>query len=85
MVKMNTLRLVLGLVVIKDMELIQMDVKIVFLHWDLDEAAYVKWPKGFVIKIEHPTKVEMVCRLNKAFYVLKKGLRQWYIKFDTYI
>ncbi|MCO5600040.1 hypothetical protein L7F22_054148 [Adiantum nelumboides] len=38
--------IVLGLVAIQDMELVQMDVKIAFLHGDLDEAIYMKQPEG---------------------------------------
>ena len=41
-VKMTTLRTVLGLVAIEDMELVQMDVKTAFLHGDLDEDVYLK-------------------------------------------
>ena len=50
MVKMTTFRLKLGSVAIKDMELIQMDVKTNFLHGDLDDDVYMEQPKGFVIK-----------------------------------
>ncbi|MCO5608388.1 hypothetical protein L7F22_062597 [Adiantum nelumboides] len=43
LVKMTTtLHLVLEIVVIEDLELIQMDVKIAFLHGDLDEDVYMK-------------------------------------------
>ena len=75
MVKMTTLHLVLGLVAIEDMELIQMDVKTIFLHVDLDEDVYMKQLEGFVIKLEHPTKGELFCRLKKALYDFKQGSR----------
>ena len=51
-----------------------MDVKTTFLHGDLDDDVYMEQPKGFVIKPEHPTKGELVCRLKKALYGLKQGL-----------
>ena len=41
MVKMTTLCTVLGLVAIENMELVQMDVKIAFLHGDLEEDVYM--------------------------------------------
>ena len=63
MVKMTTLHLVLGLVAIDNMELIQMDVKIDFIHGNI---VYMKQPKDFVVKPKHPTKEELVCKLNKA-------------------
>ena len=46
-VKMTTLRTVLGLVTIEDMELVQMDVKTTFLHGDLEEDVYMAQPKGY--------------------------------------
>ncbi|MCO5593364.1 hypothetical protein L7F22_047376 [Adiantum nelumboides] len=82
---MTTLRLVLGLVAIEDMELVQMVVKTAFLHGDLDKDVYMKQPEGFEVKPEKPTRVELVYRLKKALYRLKQGSRQWYIKFDKYI
>ena len=41
-VKMNTLRCVLALVAHLDLELVPMDVKIVFLHGDLEEEIYMQ-------------------------------------------
>ena len=49
MVKMTTLWLLLGIVVVEDLELIQLDLKKTFLHGDLDEDIYMEQPKGFVI------------------------------------
>ncbi|MCO5577948.1 hypothetical protein L7F22_031785 [Adiantum nelumboides] len=43
-VKMTTLRLVLGLVAIEGLELNQMDVKTAFLHGDLEEDVYMVQP-----------------------------------------
>ena len=40
-VKMTTLKYILGLVVAKAMELVQMDVKIAFLHGDRHEEIYM--------------------------------------------
>ncbi|MCO5557235.1 hypothetical protein L7F22_010796 [Adiantum nelumboides] len=59
-VKMITLCLVFGLIAIENMELVQMDVKTTFLHGDLDEDVYMKWSKGFEVKPEKPTRVELV-------------------------
>ena len=47
-VKITTLRCVLGLVAKDDMELKQMDEKTTFLHGDLHEDFYMKQPKGFL-------------------------------------
>jgi hypothetical protein len=58
-----------------------MDVKTTFLHGDLEEEIYMKYPEGFVVK----GKKELVCNLNKSLYGLKQSPRMWYQKFDTYI
>ena len=44
---MTTLRTVLGLVAIADMELVQMDEKTYFLHGDLKEDVYMAQPEGY--------------------------------------
>ena len=63
------------------LEIEQMDVKIMFLHGDLEEKIYMKQPKGFVVK----GKQELVWKLKTSLYGLKKSPRKWYQKFDTHI
>ena len=48
MMKMTTLRFMLGVVAADNLELIQLDVKTTFLHGDLKEEIYMEQPKGFV-------------------------------------
>ncbi|MCO5554806.1 hypothetical protein L7F22_008341 [Adiantum nelumboides] len=85
-VKMTTLRLVLGLVATsEDLELNQMDVKTAFLHEDLEEDVYMVQPEGFKMEFEKLKRAKLVCRLCKALYGLKQGSRQWYLKFDKYM
>ncbi|MCO5604618.1 hypothetical protein L7F22_058787 [Adiantum nelumboides] len=72
-VKMTTLRLVLGLVATEDLELNQMDVKTTFLHKDLEEDVYMVQPERFEMESEKPKK--LVCRLCKALCGFKQGSR----------
>ena len=44
---MTTLRLLLGVSVAENLELLQLDVKMAFLHSDLDEEIYMDQPQGF--------------------------------------
>ena len=80
-VKMTTIRAILGLVAAHDLELEQLDVKTTFLHGDLNEEIYMMQPEGF---IKHG-KENLYCRLRKSLYGLKQAPRQWYLKFDQFM
>eukprot|EP00253_Pinus_taeda_P006599 PITA_06599 len=49
-VKMSSIRVILGLVAALDLECEQLDVKTAFLHGELEETIYMELPKGFVEK-----------------------------------
>ena len=55
-----------------------MDVKVAFLHGDLEETIYMRQPKGFAVD-------DRVCLLQKSLYGLKQSPRQWYKKFDDFL
>lgn len=76
--KFTTVKIMLALVAQFDWEMIQMDVKIAFLHGDLDRDIYMHQPEGYVDK----DKSGHVCLLKKALYGLKQSPRQWNLKFD---
>ena len=80
-VKMSSIRVFLGLAAVQDLEIEQLDVKMVFLHDDLEEEIYMEQPKGFKV----PGKENLVCHLTKSLYGLKQAPRQWYKKFDTFM
>ncbi|GKA81578.1 putative RNA-directed DNA polymerase, partial [Tanacetum coccineum] len=63
-VKMGSIRVVLGLAASLDLEVEQMDVKTAFLHGDLDKEIYMEQPEGFQVK----GKEDYVCRLQKSLY-----------------
>ncbi|GKV14795.1 hypothetical protein SLEP1_g25613 [Rubroshorea leprosula] len=73
MVKMSSIRVVLGLAASMNLELEQLDVKTAFLHGDLHEEIYMDQPEGF----EEQGKEHMVCKLKKSLYGLKQAPRQW--------
>nr|GEV15996.1 putative retrovirus-related Pol polyprotein from transposon TNT 1-94 [Tanacetum cinerariifolium] len=77
--KMTLIRLVLSNIVVENMHLEQLDVKIAFLHGDLEEDIYMTKPEGF----QSARKEEnLVCKLKKSLYRLKLAPRHWYLKFD---
>jgi hypothetical protein len=80
-VKLSTLRFLLGVVAHEDLELLQLDVKTALLHGDLDEEIYMEQPQGFASS----GREHLVCRLRKSLYGLKQAPRQWYRKFDDFV
>jgi hypothetical protein len=80
--KFTSLRAVLAIAAIEDMEIDHLDVSSAFLNGDLDEEIYVKQPEGFTV----PGKEHHVYRLKKSLYGLKQSPRQWYLKLhDTFV
>jgi hypothetical protein len=80
-VKMTSIRTILILVAVEDLHLEQLDVKTSFLHGDLEEEIYMQQPQGYEVKGNE----NLVCRLKKILYRLKKSPRQWYLKFDKFM
>ena len=69
-VKMSSIRVVLGLATSMNLEIEQLDVKIAFLYDGLEEEIYMEQLEGFTIKgNEH-----LMCRLKKSLYGLKQAL-----------
>jgi hypothetical protein len=50
-----------------DLELEQIDVKIVFLYGELEEEIYMDQPEGFIVL----GKEDLVCKLKRSLYGLK--------------
>ena len=65
-VKMTSIRAILGLAAKLDLEVEQLDVKTAFLHGDLEEEIYMEQPEGF----EESGKEHLVCGLKKSLYGL---------------
>ena len=72
-VKMTSLRTILGLVAAEVMELIQMDVKTAFYMAICMKDIYMQQPEGFVAE----GKEKMVCKLKRSLYALKQAQREW--------
>ncbi|KAG8481491.1 hypothetical protein CXB51_026341 [Gossypium anomalum] len=80
-VKHSSIRALLGIVAMHDLELEQLDVKTAFLHGELEEDIYMQQPEGFTVS----EKENYVCLLKKSLYGLKQSPRQWYKRFDSFM
>ena len=67
-VKHTSIRILLAIVAIQDLDLEQLDVKTAFLHGNLEETIYMNQPEGF----KQLDKENMVCKLKKSLYGLKQ-------------
>ena len=68
--KLASLRMLLAIAAVEDLEIHQMDVITAFLVGEIDEEIYMDQPEGFQQK-------DLVCRLRKSLYGLKQASRIW--------
>ena len=69
--KLASLRILLAIAAVEDLEIHQMDVVTAFLIPDLEEEIYMVQPEGF------DGKEGLVCKLQKGLYGLKQSARNW--------
>ncbi|XP_068338880.1 uncharacterized protein [Pyrus communis] len=70
--RITSIRLLIAIAALHNMEIHQMDVKTAFLNGDLDEEIYMEQPEGFVVKGQE----HKVCKLVKSLYGLKQAPKQ---------
>lgn len=78
---MSLTQVVLGMDASLSLEIKKLDVKTTFLHGDLEEEIYLEQHEKFKVQ----GKEGLVCKLKKSLHGFKQTLKQWYIKFDSFI
>lgn len=79
--KHSSIRALLGIMVIQNLELKQLDVKTMFLHGELDKDIDMQQLEDF----EKVGKKDHLCLLKKSLYDLKQSSWQWYKLFDSFM
>jgi len=72
-VKYKTLRVMLAIAALENLELMAMDVETAFLHAKLDRALFMKIPAGF----SNVPKGAVALKLNKSLYGLHQSGKLW--------
>ena len=70
--RINSIRMVLAIAALRNLEVHQMDVTTAFLNGDLDEEIYMEQPEGFITSVQE----KKVCKLVKSLYGLKQAPKQ---------
>ena len=78
-VRMESLRAIVGLAARNGLKLHQLDVITAFLNGKLDEEVYMRQPEGFV------EEGNLVCRLKRSLYGLKQSPRCWNSALDAHL
>ena len=77
--RITSIRMILAIAVLPNLEVHQMYVKTTFLNGELDEEIYMEQPECHVVSGQE----RKVCRLVKSLYGLKQAPKQWHEKFDN--
>ena len=72
MMRINSIRMVLAVAALRNLEVHQIDVKTTFLNGELDEEIYMEQPGGFSAQRQG----KKVCKLVKSLYGLKQAPKQ---------
>lgn len=78
-INMPSLRLVLAVILQKELKIFALDVKTAFLNGDLDETIFMEQPIGY------NDNSGKVCKLLKSLYGLKQAPRQWFRRFSEFL
>jgi hypothetical protein len=73
-VRLESLRVLLAIACIEDLECEQMDIETAFLNGECTEEVYIEQPEG----LKEPGKEHLVCKLVKSLYGLKQAPRAWH-------
>lgn len=78
--KYKSLRIILAIAAIRDLELSQMDVETAFLNAEIKEEVYMEQPEGYEKGGEN-----IVCKLNKTLYGTKQAPNEWNHELSDFI
>jgi hypothetical protein len=78
--KYKSLKILISIAAVYDLELKQFDVQTAFLNAPINEIVYMKQPHGY-----HSGPANIVCKLNKTLYGTKQAPHQWNEEINKFI
>ena len=72
--RITSIRMLVAIAALHNLEIHQMDVKTTLLNGELNEEIFMEQPKGFIV----PSQEKKVCILVKSLYGLKQAPKQWH-------
>lgn len=79
--RLEVIRIFIALAMYKNFKVHQMDIKSTFLNGNMEEEVYIEQLNGFQLVKDS----NMVGKLKKALYSLKKAPQAWYSRLDNYL
>ena len=80
-VRYDSIRALLAVAPVKNLEIMKFDVKTAFLYGDIDREIYLEQPEGF----KNKEKPNLVFKLLRSLYGLKQAPRCWNRKFRKFL
>ena len=80
--KFVSIRALFAIATVLDWEILQLDVKTVFLYPEIEEEIYMELLEGYN---DGSSSFDKVCRLKRSMYGLKQALKVWYAAIDEYL
>ena len=80
-VRFESVRFLLAIGALHQLQLHQMDVSTAFLHGELTDEVYMRQPEGFI----KPGKEYLVCHLKRSIYGLKQSPHCWNHTLDNHL
>ena len=81
--RLSSIRTILSVACLQDLEIHQMDVDTAYLNAPISEEIYMRQPAGF--EERNAGGQPLVCRLRKSLYGLKQSARNWHGRLDAYL
>ncbi|KAI1004930.1 hypothetical protein K3495_g3287 [Podosphaera aphanis] len=83
-VRYNTLRIILGIAAVRDLEIDSVDIDTAFLNPPLKQETYMELPPFFELLDPAATRRTHFLKLNKSLYGLKQAPHEWFMMVNAF-